>query len=157
MNRGMPPRGGMGDQYNRVAPPKGIKDLPRFLRELLTGFLSRLLDTFRMVWETGHWILFAMIAIAILTGIMPLIGSLISSEILNALQDVIEGKGTAVFLGSMVMSLLVFYFVYKIINSVIGRLNTAVTRIAGEKVVRYVKLQIMEKAKEVDFSAFDQP
>lgn len=157
MNRGAPPLGGMGDQYNRVAPPKGIKDLPRFLRELLTGFFSRLFYTFRMVWETGHWILFAMIAIAILTGIMPLVGSLISSEILNALQDVIEGKGAAVFLGSMVMSLLIFYFVYKIINSVIGRLNTAVTRIAGEKVVRYVKLQIMEKAKEVDISAFDQP
>ena len=157
MNRGGPQRGGMGDQYNRVAPPKGIKDLPRFFRELLTGFFSRLFYTFRMVWETGHWILFAMVAIAILTGIMPLIGSLISSEILNALQDVIEGKGAAVFLGSMVMSLLIFYFVYKIINSVIGRLNTAVTRVAGEKVVRYVKLQIMEKAKEVDISAFDQP
>ena len=156
MNRGAPPFG-MGDQYNRVPPPKGIKDLPRFFRELLSGFFSRLFYTFKMVWETGHWILFAMVAIAILTGILPLIGSLISSEILNALQDVISGKGTAVFLGSMVMSLLVFYFVYKIINSVIGRLNTAVTRIAGEKVVRYVKLQIMEKAKEVDISAFDRP
>ena len=156
MNRGAPPFG-MGDQYNRVPPPKGIKDLPRFFRELLSGFFSRLFYTFKMVWETGHWILFAMVFIAILTGILPLIGSLISSEILNALQDVISGAGTAVFLGSMVMSLLIFYFVYKIINSVIGRLNTAVTRIAGEKVVRYVKLQIMEKAKEVDISAFDRP
>ena len=58
--------GGMNDPYNRVAPPKGIKDVPRFLSELLKGFFFRLFYTFRMVWDTGHWILFAMIAVAVL-------------------------------------------------------------------------------------------
>ena len=33
----------------------------------------------------------------------------------------------------------------------------AVTRIAGEKVVRYVRVQIMTKAKEIDLAAFDLP
>ncbi len=167
MNRGMPPRGGqMKDHYNRVKPPKGLRDIPRFFREILVGFFSRLFYTFRMVWETGHWILFAMVTITVFTGIMPIIGSLISKEILNELQNVISQRlvaetvgdaYAAVFWGSMVMLLLVFYFIYKILNQIINRLNTAVTRIAGEKVVRHVKLEIMNKAKEIDVAAFDLP
>ena len=162
----MMPPGGMKDHYNRAKPPKGISDIPRFLRDVLGGFFSRLFYTFKMVWETGHWILFAMIAIAVFTGIMPIIGSLISKDILNELQNIISRRTvadamgeayTAVFWGSMVMFLLVFYFIYKILNQIINRLNTAVTRVAGEKVVRYVKLQIMEKAKTVDMADFDRP
>ena len=160
------PRGGMKDHYNRVKPLKGIKDIPRFLKDVIVGFFSRLLYTFKMVWDTGHWILFAMVAIAVFTGIMPIIGSLISKEILNELQNIIsdrtvaEAMGeayTVVFWGSMVMFLLAFYFAYKILNQIINRLNVAVTRIAGEKVVRHVKLQIMEQAKTVDMADFDRP
>ena len=156
----------MNEHYNRVAPPKNIKDVPRFVGEVTKGFFSRLFYTFRMVWETGHWILFAMLSITVFTGIMPIIGSLISKEILNELQNIISARliaettgnaYVAVFWGSMVMFLLVFYFIYKILNQVINRLNTAVTRIAGEKVVRHVKLSIMNKAKEVDIADFDRP
>ncbi len=155
-----------GAPVNKVPPPKGLKDLPRFFRELLGGFFSRLAYTFRMVWETGHWILFSMVLCSVLTGIMPIIGSLLSKEILNELQNIISDRvladatGTAVtvvFWGSMVLFLLIFFFVYKILNQIISRIKAAVTRIAGEKVVRYVKLQIMNKAKEVDISSFDRP
>ena len=161
----MPP-GGMKDHYNRVKPPKGLKDVPRFLKDILVGFFSRLFYTFKMVWDTGHWILFAMVGISVFTGVMPIVGSLISKEILNELQNIISGRTVAeaigesyavVFWGSMVMFLLVFFFIYKIFNQLVHRLNMAVTRIAGEKVVRHVKLQIMEKAKTVDMADFDRP
>ena len=161
----MPP-GGMKDYYNRVKPLKGFSDIPRFLKDILVGFFSRLFYTFKMVWDTGHWILFAMIGISVFTGVMPIVGSLISKEILNELQNIISSRTvaqtvgqayTAVFWGSMVMFLLVFFFIYKILNQLVHRLNTAITRIAGEKVVRYVKLQIMEKAKTVDMADFDRP
>ena len=156
----------MNDPYDRVPPPKNIREVPQYLGKLISGFFSRLAYTVRMVWETGHWILVSMVIIAVLTGIMPMIGSLISKEILNELQNVISGRVVAdaqgvnfaaVFWGSMAMSLLVFFFIYKIINQLINRINIAVTRIAGEKVVRYVKLQIMEKAKTVDLASFDIP
>ncbi len=155
------------DTYNnRVAPLRGIWDIPRFLKDIVVGFFSRLAYTFKMVWDTGHWILFSMLLITVLTGLMPVIGSLISKEILNELQVIISQRlvadttgavFAAVFWGSMVMLLLVFYFIYKILNQVVNRLNNAVIRIAGEKVVRHVKLQIMNKAKEVDLSSFDRP
>lgn len=119
-----------------------------------------------MVWNTGHWILIVMVAIAVATGVMPIIGSLISKEILNELQEIISQRVVAnmtgaafeaVFWGSMVMSLLIFFFIYKILQQVITRVNIGVKRIAGEKVVRYVKLQIMEKAKTIDLACFDIP
>ena len=162
----MPPGRGMNDPYDRVPPPKNIREVPQYLGKLISGFFSRLAYTVRMVWETGHWILVSMVIIAVLTGIMPMIGSLISKEILNELQNVISGRVVAdaqgvgfaaEFFGSMAMSLLIFFFIYKIINQLINRINIAVTRIAGEKVVRYVKLQIMEKAKTVDLASFDIP
>lgn len=152
----------MNDPYDRVPPPKNIREVPQYLVKLMSGFFSRLAYTFKMVWETGHWILVCMVIIAVLSGIMPMIGSLISKEILNELQNVIVADATgvgaaAVFWGSMAMSLLIFFFIYKIINQLVSRINIAVTRIAGEKVVRYVKLQIMEKAKQVDIASFDIP
>ena len=85
----------MNDPYDRVPPPKNIREVPQYLGKLISGFFSRLAYTVRMVWETGHWILVSMVIIAVLTGIMPMIGSLISKEILNELQNVISGRVVA--------------------------------------------------------------
>lgn len=155
------------DPYkNKPKPPKSLKDIPRFLWETVAGFLSRLFYIVKVVWQTGPWILIVMIAIALLEGILPVVGSLISKEILNELQTVIADsavseamgiEGGAVFWGSMVMLLIIFYFIYKILNSAVTRINTAVRRIAGEKVVRQVRLEIMRKAKELDLASFDMP
>ena len=150
----MPP---MRETKKLVERPKGIRDLPRFLREWIGGFFGRLGYIFRLVWDTGHWILLLMLSIAIFTGVMPVVGALLSKDILNGLQDVISAKSPAVFWGSAVMFLLVFYFLYRILNQLVTRLNTAVTRIAGEKVVRHIKVQIMQKAKEIDLASFDMP
>ncbi len=153
-------------KFNRVKKLQGVSDIPRFLGELLTGFFSRLTYIFKMVWRTGPWILVALIFVALLQGILPIVGSLISKEILNELQGVITaqstaaalGEGyTAVFWGSAVMFLLVFYFIYRILNQIVVRLNAATVRIAGEKVTKYVRVQIMEKAKTVDIASFDLP
>ena len=161
----MPPFG--SDPYkNKPKPPKGFSDVPRFLYELISGFFSRLGYIVGMVWKTGPWILIVMVLIALLSGLLPVVGSLISKEILNELQTVISDMAVAnsagieysvPFWGSAVMLMLIFYFTHRILNNVVGRVNTAVTRIAGEKVVRYVRIQIMEKAKELDLAAFDMP
>ncbi|MBQ9131089.1 MAG: ABC transporter ATP-binding protein, partial [Clostridia bacterium] len=146
-------------EYDRVAPPKNVKDVPRYLRELLGGFFGRFGYIVRLVWETGHWILVALSLIALFNGVTPVVGSLISTAILNELQTVITDGGLsgAAFWSSPVVFLIIFFFVYKILKQAIGSLDTAVTRIAGEKVVRQVKLRIMEKSKTVDLASFDLP
>ena len=161
---GPPP---LNDPYqNKPKPPSGIRELPNYLKEVVKGFFTRLAYIVCMVWKTGPWILITMMFTAIFSGVMPIVGSLLSKEILNELQNIISGRVAAevsgvsfaaVFWGSMVMFLLVFYFLYRILNQVVTRVSGAVTRIAGEKVVRYVRVQIMEKAKELDLRSFDLP
>lgn len=150
-----------GFSYQKVEPPRSFTDLPRYLKELLGGFFYRLFYIFGLVWQTGPWILFAMSFIAIVTGIMPVLGSLISKQILNEMQIMITeravGNVLGDFLTSNIMFLLVFLFVYRILNRVVGSLESAVTHIAGEKVVSHIKLQIMRKSEEIDISSYDMP
>jgi len=160
------PPGASDKLKKKVPPPKSVKDLPRFLKDLLGGFFTRLSYIFGLVWETGKWILISLMVIALFKGFLPVIGSIISKDILNELQSVISNRVaaelsgtayTAVFWGSMVMFLLIFYFAYRILNQLVSRINSAVIRIAGEKVVRQVKVKIIQKAKEVDLASFDMP
>lgn len=157
MLHGPPP--GARFQYAKVTPPKNLADLPRFLKELLSGFFSRMGYIFKLVWKTGPWILFAMLFFAFFQGIMPVVGSKISEAVLNELhsQYGLFGGDFSGFIGSTVFFLLVFMFSYNILTSVINTLKNTVTRIAGELVVRTVKLEIMHKAKELDLCSFDLP
>ena len=150
-------------KYDRVKPPKNPLDVPRYLKELLGGFFSRLFYIFSIVWKSGPIFLFIMCFIALFDGLMPVAGAVISSKILNELQLIItksalgETFGIAAFWGSMVLILLIAYFTYRILNKVVTRLSNAVTRMAGERVVRHVKVQIMKKAQSLDLSSFDLP
>ncbi|MBE6555991.1 MAG: ABC transporter ATP-binding protein [Ruminococcaceae bacterium] len=150
-------------QYDRVRPPRSPADLPRYLKELLGGFFSRLFYIFGLVWKSGPSFLFLMCFIALFDGLMPVLGALLTGEVLNRLQDIVTEQALgktfdlAAFWGSMVLLLLIAFFLYKIFSKVVARLSNAVTRMAGERVVRHVKLQIMEKAQALDLSSFDQP
>ena len=157
MFHGPPP--GSRFQYAKITPPKNIADVPRYLGELLGGFFTRMGYIFKLVWKTGPWILFAMLFFAIFQGVMPVVGSKISEAVLNELQSQygLFGGDFAGFFGSTVFFLLVFMFTYNILNSIVGTLKNTVTRIAGELVVRTVKLEIMHKAKELDLCSFDLP
>ncbi len=151
-----------GFRYETVAPPKNFKDVFRYIKEVCIGFFSRLFYIFSLVWKSGPWILVTLFSMSLLTGILPVIGSLLSKEILNELQNVVTGMGDVKipevdFKDSPVVFLLVFFFVYRILTRVIGKLEASVNRIAGELVVRRVKIDIMQKAKEIDLGAYDLP
>ncbi len=146
--------------YQKIPPPKRLRDVPGYLAKLLGGFFKRLFYIFKLVWQTGPWILFFMFFIAVFHGVMPVAGSFISKEILNEMQSVAllqNGGGEVAFWGSVVMFLLIFFFAYRLLNRLVSTLDSSVTRIAGEKVVRQVRVQIMEKARELDLSSFDMP
>lgn len=154
--------GGMGRssyQHDRVAPPKGLVDVPRFLKELLGGFFSRFFYIVKLVWSTGWWVLLTLSFVALFRGVSPIIGALISKNILNGLQGVLQtGALTeSAFWQSDIFYLLIFLFVYRLAVAVINNVSSAVNRIAGEKVVRQVRTQIMEKALTLDLGSFDDP
>ena len=158
--------GGSRFEYEKVQPPKGIKDVPRYLKDLFGGFFYRLGYIFVLVWKSSPLILFTMVFIAIFDGVMPVIGSMISANVLDELQIVIldrtqSGQSgadlTAAFWSSAVLSMLIVLFVYRICNRVVTRVSNSIIRIASEKVTNQVKVQIMEKARTVDLASFDMP
>ena len=155
-----PPPGGRF-QYAKVPPPKNIADVPRYLGELLGGFFKRMAYIIRLVWKTGPWILFAMMFFAAFQGVMPVISARISQMVLNSMQSsAAEGSfhgSFGEFFAHAVFFLLVFMFAFNIVNSLVNTLKNTVTRIAGELVVRTVKLEIMHKARELDICSFDLP
>lgn len=163
---GGPPPGGRNFEYEQIARPQSIKEYPRYLIKLLGGFFGRLGYIFVLVWKSSPLILFTMIFVSIFDGIMPVVGSLISASVLDELQLIIEertiagtpvGEYTSSFWASAVLAMLIVLFVYRIINRVVSRISNSIIRIAGEKVTNQVKVQIMEKAKELDVASFDIP
>lgn len=153
---------GMGGfRYQEVPKPRSFSDTPRYVRELFSGFFQRFFYIFRLVWQTGPWILFVLMLISLVSGILPVVSSLISKDVLNELQvvvsSVVTDRSFEAFKQTPILFLLIFTFVCRILTRLVARVETAVSRISGELVVKRVKIGIMEKAKEIDLASFDQP
>ena len=143
----------------KVPPPKSLREVPGYLKTLLGGFFSRFAYIVRLVWETGRWILFLLTFMAVFKGVTPVIGSIIAKNILNELQLIIKGGPISAdsFWGSTVFYLLIFLFVYRILLQIVNDVSRSLNRVAGELVVKQVKMKMMEKSKELDLGSFDDP
>lgn len=156
-------------QLDKLKPPapKSIKELPSYIKTLLTGFFSRLFYIFGLVWETGPWILFVMIFMSVFNGIIPVISATVTANILNSLATAFNSiKGDASFsiqlselfsneITKPIIFWLLIQFAITFAKSIITNINTILTRIYGELVVNHIKLKIMNKAKQVDLASFD--
>lgn len=155
---GIGPGGHMGpppnhiEDKNREPKPKNIKEVPRYLKNVVSSFFSRLFYIFGLVWETNPWILIIMIFVALLNGLLPVVGTYITAEIINAL---LPGKMAVVTLSIGV--LFVLQFVHQFLNRITTEVNQIVMRLSGELVTNHIRRKIMRKAKEVDISCFDLP
>lgn len=153
----MPGGGRQPYEHQKLDAPKRISEVPQYLRTLLSGFFKRYAYIVKLVWRTGPWILLMLSFIALFRGVAPVLGALISKNILNALQTTIAAGGLSEsdFWHSDVFYLLIFLFVYRLITAIFNEVNRAMNRMAGELVVKQVKTQIMEKSKELDVASFD--
>ena len=152
----MPPGGpdnGVLDQY-RIPRPKNIKEVPRFIKEVVGAFSKRMLYILKLVWEASPGILFLMAFMSVFNGVMPVVGSLIGKELLNRLAQAYSGQLTTF---RVIWTLLIFQFGYLLLNNLVNRLDSTIIRISGEMVTNHIKLKIMNKAKEVDLASFDSP
>ena len=143
----------VNDRY-RVPRPKRLREVPKYLKDLLGSFFSRLFYIFRLVWDTKKSLLFIMVFMAAFNGVMPVIGSLIGARIMNRLAEAYSGVQMAF---GVITVLLVLQFLYTFVNQAVTRLYATVTSISGEQVSNHVKMLIMDKAKEVDMVSYDSP
>lgn len=142
-------------EYDKLPPPRSVGDVPRFLKELLGGFFKRFFYIVGIVWQTGHWILFLMTFLALFNGLTPVIGALLSKEIINELQA--ANTPVSEFFHSRIFMLLIYLFIYRVLKRLALTAGTAVDSLSGELVIKQIKLRIMNKSHELDLQYFDLP
>ena len=141
------------DQY-RVPKPKNLKEVPSYVKKVVSGFFSRLFYIFRLVWEASPGIMFIMSLTSLLTGVLPVVGALIGKELLNKLALAYTGEITDF---AVIVTLLIFQFAYMFLTGIINRIFNMSMRISGEIVSNHIRIKIMNKAKEVDVASYDSP
>ena len=148
-----------------IPKPKSIGEVPKYIgllikraAKVVAGFFSRLFYIFGLVWETRPWILFAMLGLAVIEGVMPVIKALVAAELLNRLAEAyVQARGGVEVDFMIIMRPMILQFGLIFLSSVTSNVNTIVNRVSSELVVNTVKLKIMKKAKTVDIASFDRP
>ncbi len=142
----------------RVEKPKNLRDLPRYLREVIGGFFSRLFYIFALVWETNPFIMLSMVIVSVLSGSMPVITALVTSKLLNALSEAYTASQSAVpYDFSIILTLILLEMLCIFITGIISTLSGVINRISGDLVSNNIRLKIMKKAKSLDIANFDLP
>lgn len=147
------PTSRVNDQY-RVEPPKHLRDVPKYVKRVVCDTSERMFYIVKLVWEANRGIMFIMAFMTLFNGIMPVIGSLISKEILNNLA---KAYGAELRSFQIIAVLLIAQFVYLLLNDAMTRIYSTVLQISGELVANHIKIKLMTKSKEVDLSSYDSP
>ena len=147
-------------------PPKRLREVPRYLGQVIGGFFARLFYIIALVWESSPWLLVLMCLLCLASGLLPVVGALISRDLLNAVNEVLGTHGIQLeesMLDSVwgVLSGVTFFillqFGYQFLRRIVTRLQATVNSLAGEMVSNHIKLKIMHKAKTVDLGSYDDP
>ena len=158
MGPGMPRRLGMDNNKLKEPLPKNIKEVPGYLKRVVSKFFKRLFYIFSLVWNTAPWILISLTVIAVFNGLLPVATAWIAAELLNVLADAYTAAiGGAAIEFSKIIILLMLEFICIVSKSFFGHLNSLVVRISGEMVANHVKTIIMQKSKVLDLQSFDKP
>ena len=158
MGPGMPRRMGMDNDKLKEPLPKSIKEVPDYLKRVVSKFFKRLFYIFSLVWNTAPWILVSLSVIALFNGLLPVATAWVGAELLNILAEaytVAVGGGQIEF--AKIILLLILEFICIVSKSFFGHLNSLVVRISGEMVSNHVKTIIMQKSKVLDLQSFDKP
>ncbi len=138
--------------------PKSIKEVPKFLVDLIGKFFYRLFYIVLLVWETKPWILFSMVFMSIFNGAMPVVQAYVSKNLINGLADAYSAHqlGQTVMFNGILTSLhTLFGLMFS--NSLVQSIYHMLSFTARELVTNHVNMKIMNKAKEIDLASFDNP
>lgn len=146
----MPPPNMEMNEKLKEPRPKNIKEVPAYLKKVFANTTSRIFYIFKLVWEAKPSLLFVNIFMTVYNGFMPLLGTLITANLLQKVVQSFDSKVNLVFP-------LALQFGFMFLNTLVNSLNNIVTKLSGEVVTNHVKVKIMRKAKEVDLASFDMP
>lgn len=138
--------------------PKSIREIPTYLKRVISSFFTRLNYIVKLVWEAKRSLMLIMIFMAAFNGVSPVISAYISANLLNSVAEVLT-LNTPGFdmISSILLPAMLLQFGYMFLVSLINSISNMVTRISSEVVTNHVKCKIMNKAKEIDVASFDMP
>lgn len=138
--------------------PKSIREIPTYLKRVISSFFTRLNYIVKLVWEAKRSLMLIMIFMAAFNGVSPVISAYISANLLNSVAEVLT-LNTPGFdmISSILLPAMLLQFGYMFLVSLINSISNMVTRISSEVVTNHVKCKIMDKAKEIDVASFDMP
>lgn len=156
---------------DNIEKPQSIKQVPRYLKDLIFKFFSRYIYIFKLVWETNPFYLFAMAFVALCSGLFPVLGAYITAQLLQQISDAYVLSVELIKNSSLTSQELiaqvsqevdVFLWIglqltYSVANSIISTLNSTIVSISGEKVANHIKTKVITKAKTIDIAQFDLP
>ena len=131
--------------------PKDPREWPKFYAKQIKDTFYRLFYIFRLVWESQPWLFAFRMVMTIYDGFIPVVGTLITANLLQQVVNRVAGNGD-----SLIQALL-WQFGYMFLQTVTGCLNSVISRLSGERIINYIKVKIMKKAKTVDLASFDMP
>lgn len=154
-----------------IPKPKSLKEVPKYIGRVIKSFFSRYLYIFKLVWETNPWILLGMTFIALCTGLFPILGAYVTSQVLQNVSDAYYIAQANPIFKNMEFKQLIHYFaentdiflwlilqfVYLIAQSIVNSINSTIIAVSGEKVANHIKVKIISKSKEIDIAQFDLP
>lgn len=153
---------------DNIKKPKTLKEVPKYLKNLIGSFFSRYYFIFKLVWETNPFYLFAMALVAICSGVFPVVGAYITAELLQSIADAYRLATSLVdlpvseLIQKVSSEVNVFLWIglqlaYTVATSLLNSLNSTIVSISGEKVANHIKTKVITKAKDMDLAQFDMP
>ena len=146
-----------------IEKPKSLLGWPLYLCKKVGAFMKRLRYIASLVWSASPFVFISMILLCIFDGVLPLVGALISKDLLNEVAKLIGVTSTGSVAEDLFITmrplvfLFVMHFIYLFLRKVLQRFNTTVTGIASELCANHIRVMIMKKARDTDLACFDRP
>jgi len=108
----------------------------------------------RMVWETSPPLVLATVFLRLLRALIPLAALWIPKLILDAvIARISQGNGSLV----RIWELVALELGLAVLNDVLGRANTLVDSLLGDRFTNRISIRLMEHANRLDLQHFEDP
>lgn len=150
-----PPMPPPGPEKKPQEKPKTFGGWVKFISKNFKSTMKRLLYIYKLVWEAKPGILAALSATSILGGVLPVLGSVITKLVIDALSDAYAGTLDRGF--TFIIGILIFQMIYWVTQQVVNTLNDLILRVSNDLLVYSIRIKMMNKAKTLDLASFDMP
>ncbi len=119
------------------------------------GALKNVPPVLRIVWESGPWVVVAGLICRIGVALVPVSTAAVTGYIIGAVADIFWSKRTAQ--ESHLWLLAGIEFALTIAGNTLGRVSDYYDAVLADRYMRYVSIQVMDHASQLDLQAYENP